>query len=266
MITLILHLYDNTDNPKRSQQNATEPIYLDRNEHVIELFCGEGMQSIKWLTLAAAGRLKHLRKNTMTGRVRFREAYLGIDSQFLMPSSIDTKRRDAKDDTNLLPLKNPYAKIKDVFEDQDHIWINFDERGGTVTKWKTTAYHLDKELVIPKPQSPKKEESPLKMEAKGPTHLSIILPRVYECDAKDYYDTQILLDKALLADWEQHMKKPKWLERQDKTVFETIRQFYPALISIFRYYSALGGGQLFKTNKNEFNSFLKRCNIKQRRE
>ena len=28
MITLILHLYDNTDNPKRSQQNATEPIYL----------------------------------------------------------------------------------------------------------------------------------------------------------------------------------------------------------------------------------------------
>ena len=63
MITLILHLYDNTDNPKRSQQNATEPIYLDRNEHVIELFCGEGMQSIKWLTLAAAGRLKHLRKN-----------------------------------------------------------------------------------------------------------------------------------------------------------------------------------------------------------
>ena len=55
MITLILHLYDNTDNPKRSQQNATE--------HVIELFCGEGMQSIKWLTLAAAGRLKHLRKN-----------------------------------------------------------------------------------------------------------------------------------------------------------------------------------------------------------
>ena len=41
MITLILHLYDNTDNPKRSQQNATEPIYLDRNEHVIELFCGE---------------------------------------------------------------------------------------------------------------------------------------------------------------------------------------------------------------------------------
>ena len=69
LVKVILHLYDNTNNPKRSQQNATEPIYLDRNEHVIELFCGEGMQSIKWLTLAAAGRLKHLRKNTMTGRV-----------------------------------------------------------------------------------------------------------------------------------------------------------------------------------------------------
>ena len=183
MITLILHLYDNTDNPKRSQQNATEPIYLDRNEHVIELFCGEGMQSIKWLTLAAAGRLKHLRKNTMTGRVRFREAYLGIDSQFLMPSSIDTKRRDAKDDTNLLPLKNPYAKIKDVFEDQDHIWINFDERGGTVTKWKTTAYHLDKELVIPKPQSPKKEES--------------VLDEVISCMSKDWWK------KTQLKSWKK---------------------------------------------------------------
>lgn len=66
------------------------------------------------------------------------------------------------------------------------------------------------------------------------------------------------------ADWEQHMKKPKWLSRQDKSVFETMRTFYPALISIFRYYSALGSGALFKVNKNEFNSFLKQCNIKQR--
>ena len=87
MITLILHLYDNTDNPKRSKQNGTEPIYLTRNEHVIELFCGEGRQTIKWLTLAAAGRLKQLRKSTH-GRLRIREAYLGIDSDFwsLRPS------------------------------------------------------------------------------------------------------------------------------------------------------------------------------------
>ena len=155
MITLILHLYDNTDNPKRSQQNGTEPIYLDRNEHVVELFCGDGLQTIKWLTLTSAHRLKQLRKTH--GRLRLREAYLGIDCDFLMPSSIDTKRRGVdENDADILPLKNPYAKIKDVFQDQDHVWINFDERGGAVTKWKRAAYHLNKELVIPKAESPKR--------------------------------------------------------------------------------------------------------------
>ena len=51
-----------------------------------------------------------------------------------------------------------------------------------------------------------------------------------KCDAKDYYDTELLLNKALHADWEQHMKKPKWLERQDKDVFRELNHFYPALV------------------------------------
>ena len=254
MITLILHLYDNTDNPKRSKQNGTEPIYLTRNEHVIELFCGEGRQTIKWLTLAAAGRLKQLRKSTH-GRLRIREAYLGIDSDFLVPSSIDTKR--SEDLNDLSPLKDPYAKICDVFQDLDHIWINFDERGGTVSRWKTAAYHFDKQTTDSTSAVP--ESSPRKVEkVEKKAHVSVILPRVYECDAKDYYDTNRLLDKALHADWEQHMKKPKWLERQDKDVFRELNNFYPALVSIFRYFSALGDGALFKVNKNEFNAFIKK--------
>ena len=132
-----------------------------------------------------------------------------------------------------------------------------------MSRWKTAAYHFDKQTTdstsaVPEP-SPHKVE---KVEKKA--HVSVILPRVYECDAKDYYDTELLLDKALHADWEQHMKKPKWLERQDKDVFRELNHFYPALVSIFRYFSALGDGGLFKVNKNEFNAFIKKCNIKQR--
>ena len=52
---------------------------------------------------------------------------------------------------DLSPLNDPYAKICDVFQDLDHIWINFDERGGTVSRWKTkmfsALYHFDKQAT-----------------------------------------------------------------------------------------------------------------------
>ena len=98
-IRLFLHLIDKSDSPNRSAGTHQEPLYDAPNDHTVILHVGKGTQTLKWLALAAQGRLKMLRRRN--GRLRSREIR-GRDVNFL-PEKVTTTQRGRHMD--------PYARI-----------------------------------------------------------------------------------------------------------------------------------------------------------
>ena len=132
-IKLYLHLIDKSDNPSRSAGTHQEPLFNRPNDYIVALHVGDGRQSLKWLAMAAQGRMKMLRKRS--GRVRAREPILGSPADAL-PEMINME-----DDGQTKKISsNPYAKVRDIFKSGDHVWIHFDQSGGSITHWKAAAY------------------------------------------------------------------------------------------------------------------------------
>ena len=283
-IKLYLHLLDKSDNPSRSIGTHQEPLFNDPNDHTITLHVGEGRQSLKWLAMAAQGRMKMLRKRS--GRVRAREPMLGSQADAL-PEMINME-----DDGQTEKIaSDPYAKIRDLFKSGDHVWIHFDQSGGSITHWKAAAYSgtdgykeskgeddAGKALDMPplasialestvngtvprqsypvspsekaaySPRlSPRRMRTPPNAETEENSSsratvrpLSVVQPRPYECDSRDYFDSPECLSKLLSLDWKHHVENPQMIKPLTERAFRELRPFYPALVSLYRYYSCVG--------------------------
>lgn len=271
-IRLFLHLIDKSDSPNRSTGTHQEPLYDAPNDHTVILHVGKGTQTLKWLALAAQGRLKMLRRRN--GRLRSREIR-GRDVNFL-PEKVTTTQRGRHMD--------PYARICDVFKNEGHVWIEFDESGGNVTHWKEHAFKAHEPGTLAKgipleapydhdtiasprltvrPNSPPQLLSPPNASLSQPP--SVMTQRAYECDSRSYYDTVDTIMNALLYDWKTHLNQPKHITvTQDKWM--ELEPFYPSLLSIYRYYATAGHNDAsphkdspFLLHKTSFQNLMTRC-------
>eukprot|EP00945_MAST-04E_sp_MAST-4E-sp1_P002146 g2146.t1 len=228
-IKLYLHLLDKSDNPSRSIGTHQEPLFNDPNDHTITLHVGEGRQSLKWLAMAAQGRMKMLRKRS--GRVRAREPMLGSQADAL-PEMINME-----DDGQTEKIaSDPYAKIRDLFKSGDHVWIHFDQSGGSITHWKAAAYSGTDGY------KESKGEDDAGKALDMPPLASIALESTVNgtCDSRDYFDSPECLSKLLSLDWKHHVENPQMIKPLTERAFRELRPFYPALVSLYRYYSCVG--------------------------
>eukprot|EP00949_MAST-11_sp_MAST-11-sp1_P000900 g900.t1 len=256
-ITLHLHLVDGSFRPHRSSLTSMEPIEERKTSVEVELFVGNGSNSLKWLSLVAERRLRLLHKNQ--GRIRQRERLLGQQASFV-PSSIDD--HEVSTEPNEVSF-DPHATIAETFKDGDHVWITFNQDyKGVITGWERRAFHLGRIHVREsggKEEEVEEKKSDVVKKVKAP---SIFRDRRFECDSKDFFDSAHTLNRAFEVEWKNHIKKPKFVSRQSSALREILRNYYPALFSIFRYYAATGmDGDPFTMQKNEMLELLSNCDI-----
>ena len=124
-IRLFLHLIDKSDSPNRSAGTHQEPLYDAPNDHTVILHVGKGTQTLKWLALAAQGRLKMLRRRTDACAL----------AKFVAGTPTSCPKKSRLRNVEGHGSVRPHC---DVFKNEGHVWIEFDESGGNVTHWKGT--------------------------------------------------------------------------------------------------------------------------------
>ena len=251
---LILHLIDASFSPVHSYQTAIEPISQEPNEHIVKLPVGHGSQTIKWLTLAAQQRLQQLHKHH--GRVRHREPVLGSGASFI-PTGVGLGEVPEKD------ALDPYMQLSDVFQDKDHVYIVFNQQlGASITDWGSSAFYRGRYV-----EQSENDETTEKAESENapklkPKDPSMFFERMFEADSRSHVETRAIMDRAFETDWKFHVKKPRFMNRQPRTVREKMREYYPCIKALYTYYSAMSSdGSPFTMNMNELRILMERCDL-----
>ncbi len=261
---LVLHLVDGSFSPVHSRQTAIEPIAREPAVHIVRLPVGRGNQTIKWLTLAAQSRLQALHKHH--GRVRQREPVLGSEASFI-PCGVAKNRQNvllegASDDADSGAL-DPYLQVNQVFEDNDHVFIVFNqEMGASISSWGSSAFFRGRFHEMEVEPEPEKDAGEAKAPPPKPRDPSMFFERMFEADSQSCYETRAIMDRAFEADWKFHVKKPRFMQRQPRTVRERMRSYYPMLKAIYSYYAASGGeGSPFTLNMAEMRTLMQKCDL-----
>jgi hypothetical protein len=263
---LILHLVDGSFSPMHSSHTGIQPLHGTPPKHIVKLPVGSGDQTIKWLTLAAQQRLQQL--HVSNGRVRQREPILGSSASFI-PQGIkrgEAKNQDGeKEEENrkLPPTLDPYATINECFQDGDIIIMMFNqEMGCSISDWTSSAFYKHRfvEEEVVEAVVEEKEGEPLPTpKVRDP---SMFFERIYESDSKSTVETRPLMDRAFDADWKFHVKKPRFMERQPKTVRERMRHYYPLLKAVYTYYAATSSdGSPFTMNMTEMRTLMSKADL-----
>ena len=251
---LILHLIDGSFNPLHSSLTAIEPINNKPAQHILTLAVGRGDQTIKWLTLAAQQRLKHLHEHH--GRVRQREPILGSAATFI-PCGVN------KDSTESKFELDPYSQINECFNDGDNVFIVFNQQMGcAITDWGSSAFYRhrfiehEEEEDVPEVKEGEPKPTP---KVRDP---SMFFERIFECDSQATTETRPLMDRAFEADWKFHVKKPRFMERQPRSIRERMRSYYPRIKAIYSYYAASSNeGSPFTLNMSEMRNLMAKCDL-----
>ena len=260
---LELHLVDSSFSPLHSSLTAIEPINSRPVQHIIPLSVGRGDQTIKWLTLTAQQRLRQLHQHH--GRVRQREPILGSSASFI-PAGIN--KSSATSSGEAVDLLDPYSSINECFEDGDEVYILFNQQMGcAITDWGSSAFSRHRFVELNEEEEEVAEEkgeaSPLK-QAREP---SMFFERIFEADSQSNLETRPLMDRAFEADWKFHVKKPRFMKRQPRTIRERVRHYYPAMKAIYTYYAAgSSSGSPFTLNMAEFRTLMSKCGKREKRE
>ena len=256
LMKLILHLIDGSFSPLHSSLTAIEPINARPAQHVLNLPVGRGEQTIKWLTLAAQQRLRQLHQHH--GRVRQREPILGSSAAFI-PCGINKNDNNQPNETTL----DPYAQINECFDDGDDVYIVFNQQMGCeITDWGKSTFYRNRFVEYedePVPEVKNGEPKPTPLIIRDP---SMFFERIFECDSQSTIETRPLMDRSFEADWKFHVKKPRFMERQPRTIRERMRGYYPRIKAIYSYYAASSSeGSPFTLNMSEMRGLMNKCDL-----
>jgi hypothetical protein len=255
-ISINLHLVDRSFVPNSSSLTRLEPIDPTPQERVLKLCIGIGSQTFRWLALTARARLHQLYHRE--GLVRQRERVLGRMGSFL-PTSITSE--DPETDGEFL---EPDTVLNTVVEDGDHLWLNFDQAGGsTMTNWERKAFFNHPHSIVE--TTPKIEDNTQQEKQSRPvlraSKPSVFLARKFESDSHDYYDSAELLSRAFQSDWTRWKSKPMFLKKVDADVKRNSFRHYSQLRAVFRFFASSGAGEPFTMSMNEFVNMTRQCKI-----
>ena len=265
---------DGSFSPTHSSYTGTTPLHTQPPKHVVNLPVGRGEQTIKWLTLAAQQRLKQL--HVHNGRVRQREPVLGSSASYIpqglergtnsrAPSSSNIENNSNDDPSPQIEL-DPYAQINECFQDGDIIVMMFNQTMGcSISDWTSSAFYRHR-FVEDDNESGKKSETKEGEPTPTPTPKirdpSMFFERIFESDSGSIVETRPLMDRAFESDWRFHVKKPRFMKRQPKTIRERMRKYFPMLKAVYTYYAACSNeGSPFTLNMVEMRTLMTKCDL-----
>ncbi|KAJ9524025.1 hypothetical protein QJQ45_022487, partial [Haematococcus lacustris] len=108
--------------------------------------------------------------------------------------------------------------------------------------------------------------------------VSIFKPRLKECDARNFLDTPVALEKMFERDWQRACSKEKFTSmmarenkanskstKDDKTMLEEVHnvllEVYQSWYAAFLYYAAMGASDPYHMSLNAYTAFLDECQI-----
>lgn len=165
-------------------------------------------------------------------------------------------------DRHTLPVKNPDVLEPWAFGDLNETNLEFILITDRVEKKESST--STEEVETPRPKTPWRLPE------------SIFKPRVRESDAKGFFDTHQVEEKAFEREWKRCMGKEKLVSalsrenklnrgKDDATMLKelqrVVRKHYMLIWSMFSYYASIGADNIFTLSLNDFTSLLEMCSI-----